>query len=254
MGKGPSLVMVNQKHHSLKVQTNSRVGLQYHPQYDPNLQPQPQSEDLMASPYDSHSPRTFGSDATNAHYYQQYNHPLQRSYHAPFASGSLPPGATGLSQGSGYPYSTGLPNGYQWGQHPTPSRSMSTGESEDLGHGFSHAYRTNTYPSFERRMTGEMQQIPVTSAGYVTMSMGSSSSTIPAQMREPSTYHPMHMGIQQDWSGGGQSGQIAGTTGSGYPSTWYPQQELTGLREEEDHPHILSSQAHHSRRGEHNPG
>ncbi|KEF61404.1 uncharacterized protein A1O9_02970, partial [Exophiala aquamarina CBS 119918] len=223
---------------------SSHVGLQYHPQYDPSLQPQPQPEDLMASPYDSHSPRTLSSDATNAQYYQQYNHPLQGSYHAPFASASLPSTATGLAQGSGYPYPTGIPNGYQWGQHPAPSRSMSTGESEDLTHGFSHPYRTNTYPSFERRMTGEMQQIPSTNAGYVTMSIGSSSSTIPAQLREPSTYHPMHMGMQQDWSSGGQSGQMPGTTGSDYPSSWYPQQELTDLREEEDHPHLVSSRDH----------
>jgi len=208
----------------------------------------------MTSPYDTHSPRTFSSDATNAHYFQQYNQPLQSSYHAPFAPGSLPSTAAGLSQGSGYPYSAGLPNGYQWGQHPAPSRSMSTGESEDLTHGFSHPYRTNTYPTFERRMTGEMQQIPSTSAGYVNMSVGSSSSTMPAQMRESSTYHPMHMGMQQDWSSVGQSGQMAGTTGTGYPPSWYPSQDLAGLREDEDHPHVLNPQGHHSRRGEHNPG
>ena len=163
----------------------------------------------------------------------------------------IPPG---LPQGSVYQYSAGPPNGYQWGQQPAPTRSMSTGEPEDLAHGFSNAYRTNTYPSFERRMTGEMQHIPSTSAAYVTMSMGSSSSTIPTQLREPSIYHPIHMGMQQDWSGGAQSAPLAGTTGGGYPSSWYPQQGLAGLREEEDHAHILASQGHRSRRGAHNPG
>jgi hypothetical protein len=246
--------MVKQNNHSLEVQAKRSLGLHYHPQYDPNQQPQPPSEELLVSPYDSHAPRTFSSDATNPHYYQQYGHPLQGSYNAPFVSSSLPSNTTGLPQGSVYPYSAGPPNGYQWGQQPAPTRSMSTGESEDLAHGFSHAYRTNTYPSFERRMTGEMQHIPSTTAAYVTMSMGSSSSTIPAQLREPSTYHPMHMGMQQDWPGGAQSAQLAGTTGGGYSSSWYPQQGLAGLREEEDHAHILSSQDHHSRRGEHNPG
>lgn len=208
----------------------------------------------MASAYPSHSPRGFSSDATNSQYYQQYGQPLQGSYHTPLSSSSLPPNTAGLSQGNVYPYSAGPPNGYMWGQQSTPTRSMSTGESEEMAHGFSHAYRTNTYPSFERRMTGGMQPVPSTNPGYGAMTMSNSSSTIPAHIRDSSTYHPMQVEMQQDWSGGGPSAHMSGATGGGYSSSWYPQQGLSGMREEEDRTHILASQDHHSLRREQNPG
>lgn len=228
--------------------------MQYHPQFDSNQHHQPQSEDFMASAYPSHSPRAFSSDATNSPYYQQYGQPLQAPYHAPLVSSSLPSHATGLSQGDAYSYAGGPANGYTWGQPSAPTRSMSTGESEDITQGFSQAYRTNTYPSFGGRMTGEMQHIPSTGVGYVAMTMGSSPSGIPAQLRESSTYHPMHMEMQQDWASSSQSVHISGPPGGGYSSSWYPQHGLAGLREEEDNPHILASQEHHSLRRQQNPG
>jgi hypothetical protein len=208
----------------------------------------------MASAYPHHSPRTFSSDTTNTQYYQQYGQPLQAPYHTPLASSSLPSHSSGLSQGDIYSYAAGPANGYTWGQPSAPTRSMSTGESEEMTHGFSQAYRTNTYPSLERRMTGEMQHIPSTNAGYLAMSMGNSPPTIPAQLRDHSAYHPMQMEMQQEWAGGGQSAHISGQPGGAYSSSWYPQQGLAGLREEEDHSHTLASQEQHLRRRQQNSG
>lgn len=173
-----------------------------------------------------------------------------------FTGGTLPAKMTTLSQESSYEYQTSPLNGaYNWNM--TPTRSMSAGEAEDLSHGFPVAYRTSTYPSFERRMTGDMQQLPHTSTAHMPMSMASQQHSMPPEFREPTPYRPVRVDMQHDWGGGGaeHAAHLAGPVGSSYSPGWYAHQPgLTDVREEVDHPHILPSQSHGHRGNRHKPG
>lgn len=162
-----------------------------------------------------------------------------------------------MSHESVYPYPPGSQNDLQWNQPPIAARSMSASQPEGLTHSMPHAYRTNTYPSFERRMTDEMQQISTTNAGYMPVNIESHPNTMPTQFREPSSsYQPINLEMQQHWPGGGNEhpASLGGSIAGAYSAGWYPQQRLTGMREGDDNGRMLPSQDSTTRRGDHNPG
>ena len=167
-----------------------------------------------------------------------------------------------MSQESGYHYSTTDQNGaYIWPPQPQ-TRSMSTGETEEMSQGFSPAYRTHTYPSFERRMTGEMQQLPVTSSNLMSTNMESQQSPVPPNFREPTSFQPIHADVHHDWTRGGPDPpthlpgrHIPVPSRGAYSQNWYSNHPgLTEVKEEENQPHILPSQSHNPRRSQHRPG
>ena len=211
----------------------------------------------MTSSYGmSHSPGHYGTESLNPQYFPQYGQSIANPYSSStFASGSLPSNMTTMPQESPYPYPTADQNGvYIW---PSQSRSMSTGESEEVSQGFASAYRTQTYPSFERRMTGEMQQLPVTSSNLMSTNMESQQSPVPPNFREPTSFQPLHADVRHDWAGRGPNppAHLPSSPSGPYMMGWYPNQPgLTEVREEQNQPHVLPSQIHNPRRSQHKPG
>lgn len=191
----------------------------------------------------------------NAQFYQQYGQPLPTQYSSDFPAGPLPSNMTTLALENPYGHPTSSSNGvYPWGQ--PPPRSMSAGEPEELSSDFPTPYRTHTYPSFQRQMTGEIQPMPPTTVGLMPMGIESQHSSLPHNFREPTSYQPVQVEMPLNWAGGNpdQAPHLSGPVGGSYPPGWYqPQPSLTGMREEEDQLHILPSQSHQPRRS-HKPG
>ena len=223
-------------------------GLEFAPSYEGNQQHHHHQHILVQSPYSSHS---YATDPVHGQIYQQqYGHSLPTQYSSNFTTGSLPTTMTSLSQDHPYEYQTHQPNGaYHWGQQ---TRSISSDNSEEMPSGFPTPFRTNTYPSFERRMTGHMQHLPPTSMGIE----GQHSATH-GDLQEPHSYQSMQMGMRQ-WGGGGAGSipQVSAPGGVSYSQGWYqPHSNMTEIGQDEGQPHqILPSQSQNTRGGQHNPG
>ncbi|OQU99680.1 Fungal Zn2-Cys6 binuclear cluster domain-containing protein [Cladophialophora immunda] len=225
--------------------------------YDPNQQQRQQQQAFVPSPY---SPRNFDVDSINPQFYQQHQHPYGHSvptpYSSTFAPSSLPSTMTTMSQDQAYPYQTAAPNGaYGWANHPT--RSMSSDQTDELSSGFPTPYRTNTYPSFERGMTGQMQQLPPTSSSLVPMGTESQHPPTHPNFREHTSYQTMQTRVQQGWTAGnpGAIQQLPASVDSSYSQGWYqPHPGVANMQQEEEHPHILPSQNRNPRESQHKPG
>lgn len=218
--------------------------------YDVAHPQQVSQAEYLTSPYSNQSIRSYGVEQTNSHYYNQYTTPTQGQYSSAFSPGSLSSSGPALSQESSYPYPSTAPNGYPWGQgqslpHQT-SRSLSSGEPDEGGHGFPHAFRTNTYPTFDRRSVSDMQHHPSTVPGFHRMSTEGQVAPMAAPYREPGSYQSM-----QSWHNTGMSdpGQSVGV----YQPQWYSQQGLRDLREEADMSALMSAQGRHPHT-QHKPG
>ncbi|OAP57034.1 hypothetical protein AYL99_09147 [Fonsecaea erecta] len=226
--------------------------------YDPTQHQRLQQQGYIPSPY---SPRTFDGDSVNPQFYQHaqqhpYGHSAPTPYSSAFAPGSLPSTMTTISQEQAYPYQTSVPNGaYNWAN--PPSRSMSSDHTDELSSGFPTPYRTNTYPSFERPMTGQMQQLPPTSSSLLPMGIESQhTSTHPSFPEQPS-YQTVQGNLQQGWTAGnpGALQQSPASVDRSYSHGWYqPHPGITNMQQEEGQPHILPSQIRNSRSSQHKPG
>ncbi|KAJ9612268.1 hypothetical protein H2200_003865 [Cladophialophora chaetospira] len=227
-------------------------GLEFVPSYDGNQQHNQRQQILAQSSYSSQS---YATDPMNPQIYQQpYGHSLPTQYSSTFTTGSLPTTMASLAQEHPYEYQTHQPNGaYHWGQQ---TRSISSDASEELSSGFPTPFRTNTYPSFERRMTGHMQHLPPTSSSMGPMGIENQHSATHSEFEEPVAYQSMHMGMRH-WGGGaaGSLPQASAPGGASYSQGWYqPHSSMTELGQEEGQPHqILPSQSHNTR-GQLNPG
>ncbi|KAK5458178.1 hypothetical protein LTS15_004257 [Exophiala xenobiotica] len=229
-------------------------GLEYASPFEQHQQQHGQV--VTPSPYLNHSERHYATEPMRSGYYPHYGNPPSGTYPSVFATGSLPSTMTTMSQESAYGYPTAQSNeAYNWG-HP-PTRSMSGSESEEMQHGFPAAYRSQTYPSFDRRMTGDLQHMPPASHSPMPAGLENPQSSIPASFREPTSYQPVHLDMQHGWAGGGsgEAPQLTGSAATAYPQGWYPNAPgMTGAREEEGHPHILPSQSHDPRANQRKPG
>ena len=147
-------------------------------------------------------------------YPQQYGQSLPTQLSSTFA-GALPTTMAMLPQDHAFDYHTTVSNGsYNWSQ---PTRSMSSDAGEDLSTGFPTPFRTNTYPTFERRMTGQM---PATSSSSVPVGIDSQQDAAHRGFHEPDSYHSMH--IQHDWGGGPEAAQQGSAPGvDSYNPNWY---------------------------------
>ncbi|KIW97025.1 uncharacterized protein Z519_02417 [Cladophialophora bantiana CBS 173.52] len=225
--------------------------------YDPNqLRRQHQQQQIFVpSPY---SPRIYDVDSMNPQFYQHqqhlFGHSVPTPYSSAFAPGSLPSTMTTVSQEQTYPYQTSASNGaYNWAHHPT--RSMSSDQTDELSSGFPTPYRTNTYPSFERGITGQIQQLPPTSSGLVPVGIESQHTSMHPNFRERTSYQTMQADGQ--WTAGhpGPVQQMPGSVESPYSQGWYqPHPGLANMRQGEEQPHILPSQKHNPRESQHKPG
>ncbi|KIX10413.1 uncharacterized protein Z518_01495 [Rhinocladiella mackenziei CBS 650.93] len=240
-------------------QTGSRSlsgpGFDYPSTYDQG-QHHPHQQAMIPSPYVGHSPRNFAADPVNSQYYQQYGHNVPGSYSSTFTTGSVPSNTNTFSPDSSHEYQAAAENGpFNWPQPPT--RSMSTAETEELQHGFHPAYRTHTYPSFERRITGGMPHLPSTTAGLMVMGIENQQTPLNPNFCEPTSYQPLQVDMQHDWSGGGpdQGTSMSALAGGTYSQRWYSHSPgFSGARGEGDQHHAFSSQSHHVRRAPHEPG
>ncbi|KIX98071.1 uncharacterized protein Z520_06151 [Fonsecaea multimorphosa CBS 102226] len=224
--------------------------------YDPAQQHRQQQQVFIPSPY---SPRNFDGDSINPQFYQQqhaYGQSIPTPYSSPYAPGSLPSTMTTMSQEHGYPYQTSAPNGgYGWANPPT--RSMSSDQTDELSSGFPTPYRTNTYPSFERGLTGQMQQLPPTSSSLAPMGIDSQHTSTHPNFPEHTSYQTAQANMQQGWTAGNHATmrRAPGSVDSSYSQGWYqPHPGLTSMQQEEEQPHILPSQNHNPRKSQHKPG
>lgn len=208
---------------------------------------------MVQSPY---SPRGYGGGPMNAQFYQQpYGHSVPTHYSSAFPTGSLPASMTNLGQEHTYDYHTPTSNGsYHWNQ---PSRSISTDVSEELPSGFPAPYRTNTYPTFERRMTGQMQQYPSASSSMMPVGVQSQQNLAHGNFGEHPTYDSLPIGIHQDWGGTGPESAHIGTASgrSSYAPGWYQQHPpMADMSQAENQPQILPSHNRSSKGSQHKPG
>jgi hypothetical protein len=238
LGRCRCPIMVSRRFQVRRAFADCPVGFEYPQSYDA-----PQQHYQHTTSYANQSPHTYATEPIDPQYYQShYNHPIQGSYTSSFGSASVPSNPTrALSQESSYPYPPPGPNNYAWSQ-PTPVRSLSSGDPEEIAHNFPAVYRTNTYPSFERRMTGDTsQQHTPAGAGILPITMEGQLDQIPAHIHEPSSYQPLHM-QGHEWSHPGSVGV--------YSSTWYPPpQGASEVRHDEEQPPMLPSQLYHPRSG-----
>ena len=179
---------------------------------------------------------------------------MSSQYPSTFHSGALASSIGGLSQEHTYEYQTPVSNGsYSWNQ---PTRSISSDASDDLAPGFPMPYRTNTYPSFERRMTTPMQQLPPTSSNMVSMGLGSQQNSTHGEFQEPTSYHSMSIGMQQEW--GAESDSVQQVSGPGmqsYTQSWYPPpSSMGGMSQDNDHAQVLTSHNRNFANSQRNPG
>ncbi len=228
------------------------LGLEFPHSYEANQQHHQHQPVLVQSPY---SPRNYATDPMNAQIYQQhYGHSLPTHYSSPFTAGSLPTTMASLAQDHPYEYQTHPTNGaYHWGQ---PTRSISSNTSEELSAGFTTPFRTHTYPSFERRLTGQMQPLPPTSSGMVPMSMEGQPNTTHGDYHEPNAYPHMQMGMRHEWGGGGPhpAAQVSAADVGSYSQGWYASHpNMTDISQDEGQPQILPSQNRNSRGGQAKP-
>ncbi|OAG34240.1 hypothetical protein AYO21_11616 [Fonsecaea monophora] len=162
--------------------------------YDPSQHQRQHQQVLVPSPY---SQGNFDVDSMNPSFYQQqqqqqhsYGHPVGTPYSSTFAPSSLPSVMTTMSQEQTRAYQTSVPNGgYGW-TNP-PARSMSSDQTDELSSGFPTPYRTNTYPSFDRGMTGQMQHLPPTSSSMVPMGIESRHTSTTPNFQDHTSYQPM---------------------------------------------------------------
>ncbi|KIW57274.1 hypothetical protein PV05_05846 [Exophiala xenobiotica] len=229
-------------------------GLEYPSPFDHHQQQH--GHVVTPSPYLNDSPRHYPTESMSSGYYPHYGNAPSGPYSSVFATGSLPSTMTTMSRESAYRYPTAHSNeAFNWG-HP-PARSMSGSESEEMQHGFPAAYRSHTYPTVERRMTADLQQMPPASHSLMPAGLDNPQGSIPPSFREPASYQPVHVDMQHGWTGGGpgQAPQLTGSTTTAYSQGWYPNASgVTDNREEEGHPHILLSQSHDPRAIQHKPG
>ncbi|KIW17296.1 hypothetical protein PV08_04487 [Exophiala spinifera] len=229
-------------------------GFEYPHPFDPHhIQQQQQGQTAAPPTYLDQAPGHFASEPINSGYYPSYAHNVPGTYTSAFPTGSLP-STMPMTQGSAYSYPTSHPmEAYDWGQ--MTQRPMSGAEAEDMQHGFPAAYRSHTYPNFDRRMTGPQQQMPSTNHGMMGLELDHQHSSILATTREPTSYQPLH--DFNEWTGAA-SGQQAHHTESAptsYPHGWYPHTStMTGNRQERGPSHILLSQRHDFRGSQHKPG
>lgn len=158
-----------------------------------------------------------------------------------------------MPQESAYSYPTSHPmEAYNWGQ--MPPRSTSGAEAEDMQHGFPAAYRSHTYPTFDRRMTGPLQQIPSSAHGMMNFELDHQQSSISSNTREPTSYQPLH--DLNEWPGAasGQGVHLAESAPVPYSHGWYSNTStMTGNRDEGGSPHILLSQRRDFRESQNKP-
>ena len=186
-------------------------------------------------------------------YQQQYGHSQAGPYPSNFNTGGVPTTMTMAPQEHLYDYQTPVSNGsYSWSQ---PTRSISSNTSEDLSSGYPTPYRTSTYPSFERRMTGPMHQLHPTSS--LPMGMDSQQNAAHGEFHEPSSYNSMQMNMQHEWERGGPhpAQNVSGPGVNSYNQSWYPpHSSVTEMRPGEDQPHNQSSYSQNFSRSQHKPG
>ncbi|KAK4945145.1 hypothetical protein LTR10_015571 [Elasticomyces elasticus] len=223
----------------------SSTGFEYQNPYDRHQQQHGQV--IVPSPYLSQSPRPYANESMNPGYYQPYANPVAGSYSSAYTSGSTPSNMTTISQESTYNYPTApLGGAYSWGGPPT--RSMSGSESEQLHHGFPAAFRTHTYPSFERETAGNLHQMPAAEHAGMPVGIDSSHDSVPPNYREPTSYQPIQIDMRQEWSGGvpDHVTHLPGPGAPAYPQGWdySHQSEIMNARDEREHSHVYPSQSH----------
>jgi len=198
----------------------------------------------MDSNFVNQPPRDYAVDPVGPPFYHplglhdSFPHPTFGTHSLPSAMPTIPPDST-------YQFQSPSTNEvYGWSPHPS-LRSMSTADSGAQSHGFSPTYRTNSYPSFQRRMTGPADVQNVSSGGGTNlMAMGAASQPplLSAAFHEPTSYHTMHAGLQPEWVGSAHDPNLADPRSESFAQGWYASHSsLTGVREETD-PRILSSQ------------
>ncbi|KAL2428995.1 hypothetical protein ABEF95_011256 [Exophiala dermatitidis] len=219
----------------------SGSGFDYANPYGYPQQPQPQQQHQIMdrSPFTTPLSGSQANDSSSAPFYPQYGHSLQGGYPIAFTTGSLPATTPTMSRDRAFGYHTASPNGYPWAQ--SPARSVSMGETEDSPHNFPPAYRTQTYPSFERRITADMPQLPATSSPFVPLGAENQPGGI-VELPQPMSYQPLPPGMQPEWAASEQQTQFTGSSGAPTPA-WYPQQpSSTDLGSDDRRSQILPSQ------------
>ncbi|EXJ80313.1 hypothetical protein A1O1_08455 [Capronia coronata CBS 617.96] len=173
-------------------------------------------------------------------FYPQYGHSSQGPYPSAFIAGSMPANLSTISRESTYEYQPSSPvAAYGWAQSPT--RSMSMGERENSPQSFHAAYRTQTYPSIERRIASDMQHLSSTSSRFMPMTLENQPGAA-LNFSDPMPYQPLPVEMQQEWAGPEQRPQLASSSGAPTP-VWYPQQSgLTDAGDVERSGHLLPSQ------------
>ncbi|KAH0846589.1 hypothetical protein FOPE_11912 [Fonsecaea pedrosoi] len=228
--------------------------------YDPSQHQRQHQQVLVPSPY---SQGNFDVDSMNPSFYQQqqqqqhsYGHPVGTPYSSTFAPSSLPSVMTTMSQEQTRAYQTSVPNGgYGW-TNP-PARSMSSDQTDELSSGFPTPYRTNTYPSFDRGMTGQMQHLPPTSSSMVPMGIESRHTSTTPNFQDHTSYQPMQTNMHSVWMGGnvGAMQQLPGTSDGFHSQGWYqPHPGVANIHQEEEQARILPSQNHSAQEGQRKPG
>jgi hypothetical protein len=209
---------------------------------------------LYQSPY---SLRNYAQDPSmDSQFYplQQYGHSLPTQYSSAFTAGPLHSPMAAMAHESMYEYQTPVSNpAYNWGQ---PTRSLSSDAGEELSSGFTTPYRTNTFPSFEKRMTHQTQHLGPSSSSLPHTGMENQHNVTLGDFRGDTPYHPMQMRMPHGWGGGAPDpAQQTSVPGPGmYPQEWYPpHSNMEGMEQDESQPQPLPLQGHGARGGQHRP-
>ncbi|KAJ9626629.1 hypothetical protein H2204_010017 [Knufia peltigerae] len=231
-------------------------GFEYPSPFEHHRQQQQQQQQhgqtVTPSAYLNQSPRHFATEPLTSGYYPNYAHPASGTYPSAFTTGSLP-STMAMPQESAYGYPTPHPNeAYNWGQ--IPPRPSGT-EAEDMQHGFPAAYRSHTYPTFDRRTSQPLQQMPSSAHGMINFELDHQQSSIQANLHEPTSYQPLHDLNEWPGSASRQPAHLAESAPIPYPHGWYSHNSTTtGNREEGGSSHILLSQHRDFRESQHKPG